>query len=98
MSEEKCPLCGKTLYNPYGTNQSCPTKHGGWGSHYWLYSDGTETIYIDRFRVISKRNNTMVVFNNGSGDCYKEIVCVPAFEIKSEEQLLNKIKTLVVFS
>lgn len=101
-----CPLCGKELVSldPW---QVCPVmvEHNvaGVNSHYY-YGGATIWVYIDQYRI---RIDTKIpleyhVSRYSVGDLWSDnfgaAIIIPAFEIKSEEQLIKRLKTLLVFS
>ena len=110
----QCPLCNKELISDRDKNNAsfvCQQKVNVWQdspiTHYRIYSEELDVLAISEIIFIIPYRLTLV----GNRYClskqctYTDSYCTwdivasfPKFDIKSEDYLRNKIKTLIVFS
>lgn len=108
-----CPLCKSELIESQPLNDitqfACPTvikslTRSMSHSHFYSHNTGFQYIYVGNYQIIGNYLTEFKVHKfmeytdriDVKG-YYQEIFIVPAFEIKSEEHLLNKISNLLVF-
>jgi hypothetical protein len=108
---KNCPMCRKELvYDEDEDGSACPTLADPqvWGaphSHFYFYPDGlgllnikrepTERLFVSHYQMITDENG-YGIFNNNKG--WARVGVIPKFQITSAEQVLHKIRTVVVFS
>lgn len=96
----KCFICGceMTSNEPnYYICKKSPNKY----SHYEVFSEGCH-IFIDKYYIHMHSSRKTSIFTFTENDnCvirYYWLIDAPPFELTTPENLLNRIKTLLVFS
>lgn len=98
-----CPLCKSDLIVELDSDlYYCPTRSLSNLSSHYLNRYGMIVIYINNYNIIETSNKeltgTSFWLYKQKGQNWKLIKEIPAFDILSKEQCLNKIKTIMVFS
>jgi hypothetical protein len=102
-----CPMCQKELINsPYTLYWKCPTEiksleFGDLISHYSEHESGDLILHAGMYKLESYYNRdyfSLHKFGSKNTGWWYYIGQIPAFEIKSSEQVINRIETIMVFS
>jgi hypothetical protein len=98
-----CPLCQSQLRFLSAKDRECPTRMVNPkyiqpidATHYKHTHQGVR-IYLEEFRIIEDINLYFVFMLDANGSRWSKVMRLPVFEIKSEGQLTNKLKNLLVF-